>query len=77
MTKNLPQSLKLVYILVVTWTSFNINHSFLLKKLLTINYLFNLADSGEQQESGGEAEEDDMQQRHEASTSQPHGLFMW
>ncbi|XP_037637520.1 tripartite motif-containing protein 16-like isoform X2 [Sebastes umbrosus] len=32
------------------------------------------ADDGEQQESGGESEEDDMQQRCEASTSQSHGL---
>ncbi|XP_070759515.1 tripartite motif-containing protein 16-like protein [Enoplosus armatus] len=32
------------------------------------------ADSGEQQESGGETEEDDTQQRCEATTSQSHGL---
>ncbi|XP_031143638.1 tripartite motif-containing protein 16-like isoform X1 [Sander lucioperca] len=32
------------------------------------------ADIGEQQESEGETEEDDMQQRWEASTSQSHGL---
>ncbi|XP_044074845.1 tripartite motif-containing protein 16-like protein [Siniperca chuatsi] len=32
------------------------------------------ADSGEQQESGGETEEDDTQQRCEANTSQSHGL---
>jgi len=39
-----------------------------------IDFLFYVADSGEQQESEEESEEDDMQERCEASNTQSHGL---
>lgn len=44
--------------------------------LAFIYHLFNIADTGEQQGSGGETEKDDMQRRCEASTSQSHGLYL-
>lgn len=68
MTKNLPQSVTLVC--VVMWKTSLFNY----KNVRISMSLRMTADGEEQQESASEMEEDDVQRRSEASVSQLHGL---
>lgn len=68
MTKNLPQSVTLVC--VVVWKTSLFNY----KNVRISMSLRMTADGEEQQESASEMEEDDVQRRSEASVSQLHGL---
>lgn len=69
MTKNLPQSVTLVC--VVMWKTSLFNY----KNVRISMSLRMTADGEEQQESASEMEEDDVQRRSEASVSQLHGLY--
>lgn len=68
MTKNLPQSVTLVC--VVMWKTSLFNY----KNVRISMSLRMTADGEEQQESASEMEEDNVQRRSEASVSQLHGL---
>lgn len=79
MTQNLQRSLEPVRVLVDMWKSRRRSHkrTQIWHDMAFIHHLFNTADSGESGgETGRETEEDGMQQRCEASTSQSHGVYL-